>query len=310
MLKKWRTASALMLLMVLGMIISACGSSTGGTTDSNVTPTPTGNTSAATCVTGKLQLSGSSALKPLLDPIADGYKGKCSGAEITVNAGGSTTGLNNVKDGSVDIGNSDVFADPAKFPGLVDHQVAVVVFSVVINSKVTGVDNLTAAQLKDIYTGKTKNWKEVGGNDLPIVPVSRESGSGTRQTFESYVLGTKEAIPAGSTNPSGKSNGEIAQAISSTDGSIGYVTTDFAKKNSLKAVKIDGVEDTDENVKNNTYKYWNIEHMYTKGEAKDLAKAFIDYTKSDDVESIRKDKGFIAIGAMSDAAIQAKQVKF
>ena len=290
MFKKLRVAFLLAAVVVLSALISACGASTGGTTST----TPTATLAKATCVSGTLQVTGSTALQPLVQDVANEYQKQCSGAKITVNGGGSGTGLKNVSEGSSDIGNSDVYANATKYPGLVDQQVAVVVFSVV---------------LKDIYTGVATNWKTFGGPDLPIVPVSRPAGSGTRVTFETYVLGTKENLPPGSNNPSASTSGEVATTVGQTDGAVSYVATDFAKKNNLDVVKLDGADDSDANVKNNTYKFWNVEHMYTKGQPSALAKALIDYIKSNATASIRQKDGFIDISTMTQAALDAKTPK-
>jgi phosphate transport system substrate-binding protein len=257
-------------------------------------------------VQGTLQVTGSTALQPLAKAVATQYQSKCNGANITVGGGGSSTGLQHAQDGSSGIGNSDVFADKIRYPGLVDNQVAVVVFSVVINSKVTGVTNLTSAQLKAIYTGQVKNWQQLGGPNLQIVPVSRPAGSGTRLTFEQYILGTKEAL---SGNPVAASSGEVAKTVQQTDGAVSYVATAYAKQNGLTTIKIDGVDDSNANVQNNSYKFWNIEHMYTKGDASGLAKAFIDYVKSPAMTKIRQQQGFLDITTMSQAAIAAKTPK-
>ena len=180
MFKKARVLFSLVAFAMLCALISACGASTGGTTEA----TPAATIGKPTCVSGTLQVTGSTALQPLVQDVANEYQKQCTGAKIAVGGGGSGTGVQNVFDGSSGVGNSDVYADATKYPGLVDHQVAVVVFSVVLNDKVTGITNLTSAQMKDIYTGVAKNWKDLGGPDLPIVPVSRPAASGTRVTFE------------------------------------------------------------------------------------------------------------------------------
>jgi phosphate transport system substrate-binding protein len=307
MLKSWRVALFLMVFTMLGVMVSACGSTdaSGGSATSNNGSSSSSSSSSSSpqCVQGTLQVTGSTALQPLAKAIATQYQSKCSGANITVGGGGSSTGLKNALDGSSGVGNSDVFADKTKYPGLSDNQVAVVVFSVVINSKVTGVTNLTAAQLKSIYTGQTKNWQQLGGPNLQIVPVSRPAGSGTRLTFEQFVLGTKEALTG---NPVAASSGEVANTVNQTDGAVSYVASDYAKKNNLTVVKLDGTDDSNTNVQSNTYKFWNIEHMYTKGDASGLAKAYIDYVKSADTASVRQQQGFLDISSMSQAAITAK----
>jgi phosphate transport system substrate-binding protein len=311
MFKRSRVAFLVVALVMLCALISACG----GTTD-NPTPTPTsGSPTAAAaagpkCETGSVTFDGSTALYPLANDVAGIYQDACNGATITAKQSGSGAGLQAAVDGTAQIGNSDIFADATKYPGLVDHQVAVVVFSVVINPGVTGVTNLSTQQLIDIYSGKITNWKDVNGPDKAIVTVSRKAGSGTRVTFDQYVLnGGTEAT--GSGNLIADQSSDLSTAVKGTDGAIGYVGTFYAKKNGLTTIKIDGISDEDANVKNNSYKFWNIEHMYTKGEATGLAKAFIEYVAGDHdkVVASRQKNGFLALSFLDAAAKAAKQPK-
>lgn len=308
MSRKWRIAPALAILMLLAIFISACGSDSGSGSGSS-TPGATTQAAVPNCVDGSLTYDGSSALYPLANDVANLYQDKCDGATITGAQNGSGTGLQKASASSVQVGNSDIFADATKYPGLTDHQVAVVVFSVVVSPDVTGVTNLTSQQITDIYTGKITNWSAVGGPNKAITRIVRSSGSGTRITFQQYVLqgGVIEKEDASTITASG--SGDVAKSLSSTPGSIGYVATSYAKKNNLTVIKIDGVEDSDANVKNNMYKFWNVEHMYTKGGATGLAKAFIDYMSSDvaEVVSARQKDGFIALSYMDQAALTAKQ---
>ncbi len=309
MFKKGRIAAILASLAMLGIIISACGSSnTSSSTSGN--STQQGATQGPQCVNGSVTFDGSTALFPLANDVANAYTDKCNGAIITPKQSGSSAGLAAASNGSVTIGNSDIFADPAKYPGLVDHQVAVVVFSVVLNKDVTDVTNLTSQQITEIYTGKITNWKEVGGPNLPIVTIYRKPGSGTRVTFDTYVLnGATEKTDAASIN--GDSSGDVATVVAQTSGGIAYMATSYAQTKKLTAIKIDGVDNSDTNVKNNTYKFWNVEHMYTKGVVTGLPKVFIDYisSNSSEVVSARKKDGFLVLGDLTQAAITAKQPK-
>src|SRR5438552_5694356 len=189
MLKQWRVALIMMVVMAFGIFISACGSSPS--TSSGSTPTTSGSTpttaastagtpGAYNCVQGSLTTNGSTALGPLVQKVATDYQSKCSGASITTQLTGSGAGITAVEGGNAGIGNSDVYASASKYPDLVDHQVAVIPFAVVLNSQVTGVTNLTSAQIVQIYTGKATNWSKLGGPNLPIVVISRPAGSGTR----------------------------------------------------------------------------------------------------------------------------------
>ena len=319
MSKQWRLAPVLAIFMALMMfVISACGgsSSGGGSTGSGSTgSTPTSGSSTAgtpgsyNCVQGTLNISGSTALAPLVQAVAKAYQAKCSGASITVGLGGSGTGLSQVEAGGVQIGNSDLFKKSAQ-ADLVDHQVAVVIFTVILNKDVTGVTNLTTAQLKDIYSGKVTNWNQVGGPNLKIVVVSRPTSSGTRGTFQNYLLGGPETI-SGPSSLTTDSTGTVIKNVGQTSGAIGYAASAPAKaaSSTVTIVNIDGNAPTADLVKNNTYKFWNIEHMYTKGPATGLAQALIDYMGSTDGKDAATKLDFLLISDMTADAIQAHQPK-
>ncbi len=309
MLKRSRVALMLGVAIAMSIIISACGS----TTSTDSTPTPSGgSTSTAStlgtpgsynCVQGSITASGSTALAPLVKAVATQYESKCSGATITVNLGGSKTGLANAEAGSSDIGDSDIPALSTQ-SDLVDHQVAVVIFGVIVNKDVT-LSNITTAQLKGIYSGKYTNWNQVGGPNLPIVVVSRPASSGTRATFAKYILGGPETV-SGPSHLTSDSTGVVVTEVASTNGAIGYAATGPAKANSgVTLLSIDGSAPTSDNAKSNAYKFWNIEHMYTKGTPKPLAQAFIDYMESSDAKTIAAQQDFIAMTDMSPAAITA-----
>lgn len=308
MSKQWRVALVSLLLAVaLGVFVSACGSTTTGSGGGS-TPTTASNLGTPgvfTCVQGTITAAGSTALAPLVQAVAADYQKKCSGANITVQLGGSKTGLSDVEAGSVQIGDSDIPA-LSNQTDLVDHQVAVVVFTIVVNPKVTGVTNLSTAQLKGIYSGSITNWSQVGGPNLKIVVVSRPASSGTRATFQKYILGGPETVN-GPTSLVSDSTGTVATEVQQTDGAIGYITLGAAQKLSLTPMNIDGNAPTPTLVENNTYKFWNIEHMFTKGPASGLAQALIDYMLSDSARQIATTQAFISPTAMSATALQAHQ---
>jgi len=317
MLKQWRIAPVLAIFMALMMfVISACGGSTssGGNTTGGTTPTTasgtttTGGATSGTpgaykCVQETISISGSTALYPLVKAVSGKYSAKCSGASFTTTPNGSGTGLSQVESGAVKIGMSDVFKKSGQ-DDLVDHQVAVVIFGLILNSKITGVTNLTTAQLKDIYSGKTTNWSQVGGSNLKIVVVSRPANSGTRQTFQKFILGGNETI-SGPSNLSTDSTGTVVKNVQQTDGAIGYVALSAAKSSGLAIVQIDGMAPSADVVKSNTYKFWNFEHMYTKGAASGLAQALIDYMGSDDGKQEATTLSFVPISDMSADAVKS-----
>ncbi len=312
MTKTSRYTLLLGVALAMTMVISACGSSstsgstpTAGTTSTSATTSGTlGTPGSYNCVSGSITASGSTALAPLVKSVATSYQGKCSGATITVNLGGSKTGLANVEAGSVNIGNSDVKANPATQSDLVDHQVSVVIFAVIVNKGVT-VTNLTSAQIQGIYNGTTTNWNQVGGSNLPIVVVSRPASSGTRATFVKYVNGGPEKV-SGPSSLTTDSTGTVITNVAQNNGAIGYAATGAAMKNSgVTIISIDGNAPTAANVENNTYKFWNIEHMYTKGPATGLSQALIDYMTSPDAITLAQQQDYVPITQMSPAAITA-----
>lgn len=239
---------------------------------------------------------GSSALQPLVETVAEEYQTKNPGKFINVQGGGSGTGLSQVQSGAVEIGNSDLFAEEKsgiRADELLDHKVAVVGITPIVNKKV-GVTNLTMDQLKGIFLGEITNWKDVGGADQKIVVLNRAAGSGTRGTFEKWVLDGETAIPAQEQD----SSGMVRQIVSDTPGAISYVAFSYVTDD-VMTLKLEGVAPTDENVTTNQWPIWAYEHMYTKKNPDALTKEFLAYILSDEVqEKIVGELGYIPVSAM------------
>lgn len=277
--KKW-AAALLISVFAAGLALTGCGGNDAGESGSS----------------GKVTVSGSSALLPLAKDAAQKFKAKNDQVSITLNAGGSGTGLKQVSEGSVDIGNSDVFAKEklpeAKAAELVDHKVAVTVMAPVVSKEIgTNVKSLTKAQLQDIFTGKVTNWKDVGGPDEAVVLITRPSTSGTRALFTKYALDGKEELSNKSMETD--DSGTLVQTVSQTKGAIGYVALSYLMNNKIVTpLAIDGVEPTLDNVYNGKYPVWGYEHMYTKGEATGAVKAFIDFIMSKDYSADIEKQGY------------------
>ncbi|MCI7693820.1 phosphate ABC transporter substrate-binding protein [Veillonella caviae] len=252
--------------------------------------------SSGNALSGTITASGSSALLPLAKDAANDFKAKYADVSITLNGGGSGTGLKQVSEGSVNIGNSDVAAETKlskeKAAELVDHKVAVVTIAPVVNKKIGDVvQSLTKQQLQDIFTGKVTNWKDVGGPDLKIMLVTRPATSGTRALFSEYALDKQ----AEATNKSLETDdsGTLMQTIADNEGAIGYVSLSYLVNNDKVAtVSIDGVAPTLENTYNGKYSVWGYEHMYTKGNPNEAIKAFIDFIMSDEYGQKLEKQGY------------------
>lgn len=289
--KSYKLLIGALLVSMVGGAFAGCSpneTSDGGTFEKNA-----------------ITLSGSSALLPLIDGSIEKFKEKYPDVEISAQAGGSGTGLTQVSEGSVDIGNSDVLAesklDETKAKELVDHKVVAQGFGIVV-SKDLGVDNLTKQQIKDIFSGKVKNWKEVGGADKEILVIHRPASSGTRASFTEKILDGDKSLENDSIGVTQDNNGAVLNAMKKNEGAISYVALSYMtsdeSKEVLTTVKIDGIEASVDNIKSGKYPFWSWGHMYTKGEATDLSKAFIDFVMSEENKESVSSLGFISASEM------------
>jgi phosphate transport system substrate-binding protein len=289
------------LAVAATMFVAACGGSGSATppaTGSSAAAPSTAASSAplpslaapASCVQGSTTAAGSTALQPVVDAAGKEYAAACSGATISVQGGGSGTGLTQVLQGAVNIGNSDVKAEdklkPDEASQLVDHVIAKQGWVMVVNPDVTGVTNLTTQQATDIWTGKVTNWKDVGGKDEAIVLIIRPASSGTRATFKKIVLGGQDEAAGQALTED--SNGAVTQSVAQTPGATSVIGFAYyqANKGSVTPLQLDGVDASVDTIRNGTYKLQADGHSYTKGEADGLTKAFLDYLLSSDVQHV------------------------
>ena len=303
-------ASALLLLAGCGSdsssstSASAAGSGAGSSSSAPSSSTSSAQAAASyTCVKGTVTASGSTALQPLVQKAATDYQTKCPGSTVTVSGGGSSTGLSNVDSGTSDIGDSDVPSSNAKSlkNQLTDHQVAVVVFAVVVNPK-TNVTALTTQQIQDVFSGKVTNWKSVGGADVPVTLIERKPGSGTRLSFDKDVMaGTAESATPSSTQDS---TSLVVSGVGAADGGVSYINA--ASVGSLTAVAIDQVKPGAATVADGTYKFFSHEHMYTNAAGSPAAQDFINFILSSDFQSSVSGLGFVpAAQATRQSAVDA-----
>jgi len=261
-----------LLFFATGLLLAGCGS--GGTSTESSQASGGSSSGAASNENVEILAVGSTALQPLVEAAGESFSADNPNYTITVQGGGSGTGLSQVETGAVTIGNSDVFADEkdgVDASKLVDHKVAVVGMAPVVN-KDAGVTDLSQQDLIDIFTGKVKNWSELGGADQEISVINRASGSGTRATFEKWGLDGAETIQTQEQD----SSGTVRKIVAETPGAISYLA--------LSYLSLDGVEATPENIADNKWPIWSYEHMYTNGEPDANVKAFLDYIMTDDVQ--------------------------
>ncbi len=244
-------------------------------------------------LSGSIMLIGSTSMEKLSRAVAEDFMSKNGGVIVTPEFVGSGAGIEAVLKGTADIGNSSRnLNDAEKEAGAVENIVAIDGIAVVLDKSNT-VTNLTKDELVGIYTGTIRNWKELGGNDQPIVVIGREAGSGTRGAFEEILKIEDQCAYANELD----NTGAVMAKVASIPGAIGYVSLDVVN-DSVIAAALDGVDPTAENIKAGNYFLSRPFVMATKGdisEQSELVQAFFDYMHSEDGKAIIKAVGLITV---------------
>lgn len=246
---------------------------------------------------GTVTVNGSTTVLPAMQQVAEAFMAQHKDVTVTISGTGSGNGIKALRDKMADIAmaSRDVKAKEAK--DFEAHGMKPVRFTVaydaivpVIN-KENGVENLTMEQLRDIYAGKIKSWKEVGGADKPIVVIGRDSSSGTFECWQELVMGKTRVSPRALLQ---SSSGGVVQAVTSNPNAIGYVGIGYLD-NQTKALKINAVEATMDTAKAKTWPISRDLFLFTAGEAQGDAKALIDFMLSKDGQVLVQKSGFVPL---------------
>jgi phosphate transport system substrate-binding protein len=243
-----------------------------------------------------IKVSGSTTVLPIAQGAADSFMDANPGTNIQVAGGGSGVGVQQIGDRLVDIGMSsrDVTRDElAKYPSFVITPVALDGIAVIVNPQNNPVSSLSIAQIRDIYNGTVTNWKDVGGKDMAIVVIGRDSASGTRTFFTDTVMNRKNYVK---TQLEKNSNGAIQQSVAQTPGAIGYVGLGYIDP-TVKALKINVngtlVEPSVKTVLDKSYPISRSLLMITNGQPSGLVKDYIDYILGPEGKKIVTREGFV-----------------
>lgn len=246
-----------------------------------------------TDLSGSISMVGSTSMEKLANALSEAFMEEYPDVTVTAEFVGSGAGIEAVTNGPADIGNSSrSLKDEEKAAGVVENVVAIDGIAVCVDPA-NEVADLTKEQLTNIYNGTVTNWKEVGGADEPIIVIGREAGSGTRGAFEELVDlvdGCKYANELDST-------GAVIAKVASTPGAIGYASLD-ALDDSVKALSLEGVEATAENIKAGNYFLSRPFVMATKGEISeqnDLVQAWFDFVLGDEGQQVASEVGLITV---------------
>jgi phosphate transport system substrate-binding protein len=238
----------------------------------------------------KIQIAGSTSVQPVAQKLADEYNKKHPNVKINVAAGGSGVGITRAKDGTADIGTSSRDLKEEEKPGLNQFVIGKDGIAIVVNAN-NPVSDLTTDQIRDIFSGKITNWKEVGGPDKTINVVTREEGSGTRGAFEEIIMkGTK--IKGGAIVQS--SAGAIKQTVAQDPDAVGYISL-ASLSSEVKALKISGVAPSEQTVLDGTYKVQRPFLFLTKGEPTGAVKEFIDWVLSSEGQAVIKSEKVVPV---------------
>ena len=233
---------------------------------------------------------GSTSMERVIGALGESFMNENSGVKFTYNPTGSGTGIQAVTEGRCDIGlASRSLKDAEKAKGLTETILAYDGIAVIVNPANT-VSDLDVSTIAAIYKGEITNWSEVGGTDTEIVLIGREANSGTRDGFES-ITGTEDACKY---RQELTSTGDVITAVANNPGAIGYASV-ASLKDTVKALTIEGVKATEENIKNGSYVIQRPFVLVTKADTplSETAQKFFDYATSDEARALITKAGVV-----------------
>ena len=295
-LKKGNNMNKKLISLIAGVaIVAATGCSQTATssvagTDSSAAGTSASEASATEELSGTLSMNGSTSMEKVIKAVNGAFMEKNKGVTVNLNLTGSGTGIQEASEGKCDIGNSSRKLKDEEAEKLDATVVGLDGIALVVNP-VNKLEDISLEDLAKVYSGEITNWKELGGDDKAIVVIGREDGSGTRDGFESIVMGDKEPKYAQEL----ESTGSVINAVATTDGAIGYASLANVDE-TVKALKVGGVEATEENVKSGAYEVQRPFICATlKGSDNKLVKAYLDFILSEEGQALVLAQGAVPI---------------
>lgn len=253
--------------------------------------------SAAFAKPRSVTCSGSTTVLPIAQATAEAFMDKHPEVNISIRGGGSGVGIAALQNGTAQIAASSrpmkaKEISQAKSKGInpTPYAVALDGIAIVVHAG-NPVSNLSIAQIRDIYTGKIKDWKEVGGPKLPIVVISRDVASGTFEVFNEKALGGSKVVASAQLLAS---NNAIATTVGSTPGGIGYIGLGYLT-DQIRTVTVNKVSPNTRTVQEGTYPLARKLYMYTNGKAKGDVNNYIAFIQSAEGQKIVVEQGFISL---------------
>lgn len=233
--------------------------------------------------------AGSTSVQPFAESLAEEFMRENTGITVDVQGGGSSSGVLAAQSGTADIGMSsrELKGDEKS---LWSVEIARDGLAVIVNPE-NPIGNLTLNQVRDIYTTSVRNWSQLGGPNWEIHFISREEGSGTRSAFESLVMVKSEINPKAIIQDS---NGAVRQLVADDPAAIGFVSLGLVN-DKVKALSLEGVHATAENVINGTYNLSRPFLFITKAAPTGMTRQFIDFTLSAAGKKLLAAEGLITL---------------
>jgi phosphate transport system substrate-binding protein len=242
---------------------------------------------------GGLTVAGSTSVQPFAEMLAEEYMAHHREKKVFIQGGGSSAGIEAVRTGAADIGMSSrrLMASEKE---LMPAPIAYDAIAVIVNPQ-NPLNDLSAEQIRGIFSGKLTNWKEVGGRNHSLTMVTREEGSGTREAFQKMVMGKHEISLGGLVQDS---NGAIRQVVSDDPNAIGYISLGLVDK-TVKALRINGIQPNLENIMKSRYTIIRPFLFVFRTSPEGLAKDFLDFILSAEGQKLLKQEGLISPDAIS-----------
>jgi phosphate transport system substrate-binding protein len=248
-------------------------------------------------------VSGSSTVMPMAELAAEEFNMMQDNYTVNVKSGGSGVGIVDVAEGRSDIAMSSreiKLEERQRYDSptvrFIEQPVGFDAICLVVSSDVydSGVTTLTKDEVKQIYAGDITNWEELGGPNTEIFAIGRRAGSGTRDTFNEIIMGSREAETPAVSYDAGESS-EVKFSTQRSDNAIGYMGYSFVMTGDTKVLALDGIQPSIESIKSGAYPLARKLFFVTLGEPSSGAKAFIDYILSPEGQKIAEENGFIPV---------------
>jgi phosphate transport system substrate-binding protein len=243
-----------------------------------------------------IKVDGSTTVLPIMQKVVEAYMKAHPDVKISVSGGGSGNGIKALIDGATDVAMASRAMeakemDLAKTKNIAPKQIVCAIDAIVpVVNPANKLAEITTDQLKDLYMGKITSWKDLGG-DGPVVVISRDTSSGTYETWEGLVMKKERVFPGALMQAS---SGAVVQAVSKNKNALGYVGIGYLDA-STKGLKVNGVEATAENAKSKKFPISRDLYIYTNGEPAGAVKGLVDFLLSAEGQKLVKEAGFVPL---------------